>query len=107
MNFFISSATFILLNSSFIQATSLLHQGELLWSKKLDELGSDNDIVYANQNIFISNDNCGLKILDLAGEEVGSIDSNENKTCPSGLSFAQDSSFFILAGYQLDGIETT
>jgi len=48
-----------------------------------------------------------VHVLDMDGEEIGNIRATENKTCPTGLAFAHDSSFFILSGSYVDENENT
>ena len=95
--------TLLACNTLRTVAITPVSHATLNWSKRLDMPGSeDNNIVYANGFLWVSNKNCGVHVLDMHGEEVGKIEATENKTCPSGLSFAYNSSFFVLAGFYSD-----
>mmetsp|Transcript_15057 Transcript_15057/g.17523 ORF Transcript_15057/g.17523 Transcript_15057/m.17523 type:complete len:374 (+) Transcript_15057:71-1192(+) len=89
------------------EAVVPVDQGELLWSQEFDEFGSKNDIVHVKGQIFISDAKCGVKVLDMDGSVVGNIAPAFNKRCPSGLAFAEDLSFFVLAGYFVNDDENT
>lgn len=76
-------------------AISPLDKGIVHWSQKLEETGNGHSS-FSHGEIYVSNSNCDINILDVHGERKGKVDSKvTNASCQTGLLFAYDSNFFI------------
>jgi hypothetical protein len=107
MNSLLFALSCVFLNVLRVEGTSPADHGVLLWSEKLDGVENNVSVKFAHGHIYVSSINCGVHILDLDGKEIGKIEGTTGKTCPSGLSFANDLSFFVLAGFYEDENENT